>query len=107
MEYRILNTSSRCSAFKNSEDLKVLELSIKSQVKTATLNLQTATQQLNASDVALTASRESWKIETETYNLGAATYLDLQLSYNNYLQAQYNKISNEFSYIVAQYTLLN
>lgn len=91
----------------NSEDLKVLELSIKSQVKAATLNLQTATQQLNASDVALTASRESWRIETETYNLGAATYLDLQLSYNNYLQAQYNKISNEFSYIVAQYALLN
>ena len=91
----------------NNEDLKVLELSIKSQVKTASLNLQTAIQQLDASDAALSASRESWKIETETYNLGAATYLDLQLSYNNYLHAQYNKISNEFSYIVAQYTLLN
>ena len=69
----------------NSEELKALELNIKSQVKTANLNLQTIKEQLDASDVALTASRESWKIETETYNLGAATYLDLQLSYNNYL----------------------
>ncbi|HEX9251801.1 MAG TPA: TolC family protein [Ignavibacteriaceae bacterium] len=91
----------------SNEDLKVLELSIKSQVKTANLNLETTKQQLDASETALTASRESWKIETETYNLGAATYLDLQLSYNNYLQAQYNKISNEFSYIISQYTLLN
>jgi outer membrane protein len=91
----------------SSEDLKILELNIKSQVKTANLNLQTIKQQLDASEAALNASRESWKIETETYNLGAATYLDLQLSYNNYLQAQYNKISNEFSYIVAQYSLLN
>jgi len=91
----------------SGEDLKTLELSIKSQVKTADLNLQTAKQQLDASDVALTSSRESWKIETETYNLGAATYLDLQLSYNNYLQAQYNKISNEYNYLIAYYTLLN
>jgi outer membrane protein len=90
-----------------NEDLMALELEIKSQVKTANLNLQTTKEQLDASDVALTASRESWKIQTETYNLGAATYLDLQLSYNNYLQAQYNRISNEFSYIVSQYALLN
>jgi len=91
----------------SNEDLKALELNIKSEVKTADLNLQTTKQQLDASDIALNASRESWKIQTETYNLGAATYLDLQLSYNNYLQAQYNRISNEFNYIVAQYTLLN
>jgi outer membrane protein len=91
----------------NRQDLKALELSIKSQVKTAHLNLLTAKQQLEASEVALIASKESWKIGTETYRLGAATYLDLQLSYNNYLQAQFNKISNEYSYLVAQYSLLN
>jgi outer membrane protein len=90
-----------------NEDLKTLELNIKSQVKIADLNLQTAKQQLDASDVALTSSRESWKIETETYNLGAATYLDLQLTYNNYLQARYNRISNEYNYLIAYYTLLN
>lgn len=90
-----------------NEDLKTMELNIKSQVKTADLNLQTAKQQLDASEVALTSTRESWKIETETYNLGAATYLDLQLTYNNYLQAQYNKINNDYNYLIAYYTLLN
>jgi outer membrane protein len=90
-----------------SEELKALQLSIKTEVKTADLNLQTIKEQVDASDIALTASRESWKIKTETYNQGAATYLDLQQSYNNYLQAQYNKIYNDFNFILAQYTLLN
>jgi outer membrane protein len=91
----------------NKEDLLALELNIKSQVKTALLNLQTAKQQVDASNVALEASRESWNIETETYKLGAATYIDLQLAYNNYLQAQYNKINTDYNYLIAQYTLLN
>jgi outer membrane protein len=91
----------------NNEDLKALELSIKSQVKTAQLNLQTSKQQVDASNAALAASRESWNIETETYKLGAATYIDLQLAYNNYLQAQYNKINTDYNYFIAQYTLLN
>jgi len=91
----------------NNEELKALELNIKSQVTTTNLDLQTAEQQLAASEVALTASKESWQIKKETYNLGSATYLDLQQAYNNYLQAQYNKISNEYKYLIAQYNLLN
>ena len=91
----------------SDEDLKALELNIKSQVATARLDLETAKKQLDASDVALTATKQSWQIKKETYNLGSATYLDLQLAYNNYLQAQYNKINNEFKYLIAQYTLLN
>jgi|WetSurMetagenome_2_1015567.scaffolds.fasta_scaffold25170_2 outer membrane protein len=94
--------------FQNTnEELKALQLSIKSDVKTADLNLQTIKEQLDASDIALTASKESWKIKTETYNQGAATYLDLQQSYNNYLQAQYNKIFNDYNIVLARYTLLN
>ncbi len=90
-----------------NEDLKALELNIRSQVKSASLDLQTSKEQLEASDKALTASKESWKIKKETYTLGSATYLDLQLAYNNYLQAEYNKVDNEYKYLLAQYTLLN
>ncbi|HVO72788.1 MAG TPA: TolC family protein [Ignavibacteriaceae bacterium] len=90
-----------------NEDLRFLELSIKGQVKTAYLDLQTSKQQVEASGIALTASKESWQIKKETYALGGATYLDLQQAYNNYLQAQYNKISNEFNYLNAYYALLN
>ncbi len=91
----------------NDADLRAVELTIKSEVKMAGLDLQTARQQLAASDAALNASRESWKIKKETYSLGSATFLDLQQAYNNYLQAEYNKINNEYKYIIAQYTLLN
>lgn len=91
----------------SNADLKALELNIISQVSTAHLDLQTAKQQLEASEVALTASRESWQIKKETYNLGSAIYLDLQQAYNYYLQAEYNKINNEYKYLIAQYTLLN
>jgi outer membrane protein len=91
----------------DDEDLKALELNIRGEVKTAELDLQTAKEQLTASDAALNASRESWKIKKETYSLGSATFLDLQQAYNNYLQAEYNKINNEFKYIIAQYGLLN
>lgn len=91
----------------NDADLKALDLSIRSEVKTAALDMQTAKEQLTASDAALNASRESWKIKKETYSLGSATYLDLQQAYNNYLQAEYNKINNEYKYIIAQYGLLN
>jgi len=90
-----------------NEDLSALERSIKSEVKTALLNLQTAKQQVDAANAALEASRESWNIETETYKLSAATYIDLQLAYNNFLQAQYNKINNDYNYLIAYYTLLN
>ncbi len=91
----------------NNEDLKSLELNIKSQVVTNDLSLKTAKEQLDASNLALTASKESWMIATEKYKLGAATYLDLQLAYNNYLQAQYNKINNDYNYLTAYYSLLN
>jgi outer membrane protein len=90
-----------------NEDLKNLELNIDSQVRSARLDLQTARQQLDASDAALKATRESWQIKKETYTLGSITFLDLQLAYNNYLQAEYNKINNDYKYLVAQYTLLN
>lgn len=106
------NTESLIEAAKvlvenNSEDLKNLTLNIESQVRSADLDLQTARQQVDASDAALKASRESWQIKKETYSLGSNTFLDLQLAYNNYLQAQYNKINNDYKYLVAQYTLLN
>lgn len=106
------NTESAIEAAKvnvenNKEDLKILTLNIESQVRSADLDLQTARQQLDASDAALKASRESWQIKKETYTLGSITFLDLQLAYNNYLQAEYNKINNDYKYLVAQYTLLN
>jgi outer membrane protein len=93
---------------KNSnEDLTALERQIKTDVKNAYLDLETAKKQLDVSNTAIISAKESWDAKKETYTLGAATYLDQQLTYNNYLQAVYTNISNQYNYIIAQYTVIS
>ena len=93
---------------KNSnEDLFALERQIKTDVKNAYLDLETARKQLDVSRTSVLSAKESWDAKKETYTLGAATYLDQQLTYNNYLQAVYTSISKQYSYIIAQYTVLS
>ncbi len=90
-----------------NEDLSALERQIKTDVMNAYLDLETATKQLDVSKTALASAKESWDAKKEAYTLGAATYLDQQLAYNNYLQAEYTSISKEYSYINSQFTLLS
>jgi outer membrane protein len=93
---------------KNSiEDLSALERQIKTEVLNAFLDLETARKQLDVSKTALASTKESWDAKKESYTLGAATYLDQQLAYNNYLQAEYTSIAKEYSYINSQFTLLS
>jgi outer membrane protein len=93
---------------KNShEDLTTLERQIKADVKNAFLDLETAKKQLDVSNTAVISAKESWDAKKETYTLGAATYLDQQLTYNNYLQAVYTSISKQYFYINAQFTVLS
>jgi outer membrane protein len=93
---------------KNSnEDLTALERQIKTDVKNAYLDLETARKQLDVSKLAELSAKESWDAKKETYTLGGATYLDQQLTYNNYLQAVYTGISKQYSYIIAQFTVLS
>ena len=93
---------------KNSnEDLTALERQVKTDVMNAYLDLETARKQLDVSKTALASSKESWDAKKESYTLGAATYLDQQLAYNNYLQAEYTSISKEYLYINSQFTLLS
>jgi outer membrane protein len=90
-----------------NEDLNALERQVKTDVKNAYLDLETARKQLDVSKTAVLSAKESWDAKKETYTLGAATYLDQQLAYNNYLQAVYTTISKEYLYINAQYTLMS
>jgi outer membrane protein len=93
---------------KNSnEDLTALERQVRTDVMNSYLDLETARKQLDVSKTALASAKESWNAKKESYTLGAATYLDQQLAYNNYLQAEYTSISKEYSYINAQFTLLS
>jgi outer membrane protein len=90
-----------------NEDLKALERQVKTDVKNAFLDLETARKQLDVSNTAVVSTKESWDAKKESYTLGVSTYLDQQLAYNNYLQAVYTSISKEYLYINAQYTLMS
>jgi outer membrane protein TolC len=93
---------------KNSnEDLTALERQVKTDVMNAHLDLETARKQLDVSKTALASAKESWDAKKESYTLGAATYLDQQLTYNNYLQAEYTSIAKEYLYINSQFNLLS
>lgn len=90
-----------------NQDLLALERTVKSDVKNAFLDLQTVRKQLDVSKIALNSAKENWQIKKQAYELGATTLLDLQQSYNDYLNAGYTEINTEYNYLIKQYQLLN
>ncbi len=91
---------------KNSnEDMSALERQVKSDVKNALLDLQTAKTQLEVSHTALKSAKESWEIKQENYSLGITTFVDLQQTYTVYLQAQSNDIQAQYNFYTKQFAL--
>lgn len=89
------------------EDLTALERQIKSDVKNAVIDLQTAQQQLNVTKVAVKSSKETWSIKRDSYVLGSATFIDQQQAYRDYVQAMNNEIAAESNYTYKQFGLLS
>ncbi|MEW6509114.1 MAG: TolC family protein [Bacteroidota bacterium] len=90
-----------------TEDLNALEKEIKAQVKNTLLDLETAKTQVEVTQKSLVASRMNWNIKSENYELGSATFIELQQSFRDYLQAQNNDIQAQFSYFTKQFELMN
>ena len=90
-----------------NEDLNALERQIKSDLKNAVLDLQTATLQLEVTKAALKSALETWQIKRDSYTLGSATFIDQQPSYRDYVQATNNAIASESNYILKQFGLLS
>ncbi|MFA6978784.1 MAG: TolC family protein [Ignavibacteriaceae bacterium] len=90
-----------------NEDLNALERQIKSDLKNAVLDLQTAELQLQVTKAALKSALETWQIKRDSYTLGSATFIDQQQSYRDYVQATNNAIASESNYILKQFGLLS
>lgn len=90
-----------------NEDLSALERQIKSDLKNAALDLQTARLQLDVTKAALKSALETWQIKRDSYTLGTATFIDQQQSYRDYIQATNNAIASESNYILNQFGLLS
>lgn len=90
-----------------NEDVKALEKEIKAQVKNTLLDLETAKTQVEVTQKSLIAARMNWNIKSENYELGSATFIEMQQSYRDYLQAQNNDIQAQYSYFTKQFELMN
>lgn len=89
------------------EDLSALEKEIKAQVKNILLDLETARTQVEVSNKGLISARMNWNIKSENYELGSATFIEMQQSYRDYLQAQNNDIQAQFNYFTKQFEFMN
>jgi outer membrane protein len=89
------------------EDLNALERQVKSDVKSALLDFQTAALQLDVTKSALLSSKETWEIKRDSYMIGTATYIDQQLSYRDYVQASNNDIASQSNFVFKQFGLLS
>jgi outer membrane protein len=89
------------------EDLNALERQVKSDVKSAFLDFQTAAQQLDVTKSALLSAKETWEIKRDSYLIGTATYIDQQLSYRDYVQASNNDIAAQSNFVYKQFSLLS
>lgn len=90
-----------------TEDLNALEKEIKAQVKNTLLDLETAKIQVEVTQKSLISARMNWNIKSENYELGSATFIEMQQSFRDYLQAQNNDIQAQYSYFTKQFELMN
>ncbi len=90
-----------------NEDLAALERQIKSDVKNAVIDLQTAQLQLSVTKAAVKSSKETWSIKRDSYVIGSATFIDQQQAYRDYVQAMNNEIAAESNYVYKQFGLLS
>ncbi|HOI29320.1 MAG TPA: TolC family protein [Melioribacteraceae bacterium] len=90
-----------------TEDLNALEKEIRAQVKNTLLDLETAKTQVEVTNKSLISARLNWNMKRENYELGSATFIEMQQSYRDYLQAQNNDIQAQYSYFTKQFELMN
>lgn len=89
------------------EDLSAMERQVKSDVKTAVLDVQSAKSQLDVTNSAVKSAKETWEVKKEKFLLGLTTYIEQQQAYRDYVQAVNNQITADCNYLYKQYSLLN
>jgi outer membrane protein len=79
-----------------------LELSIKTEVESALLNLDAAEKQIDIAEKSLFSAEMNYKILKERFDLGSANILELTQANTQYLNAKINQINSIFYYLLAQ-----
>jgi outer membrane protein len=82
------------------EDLSALERLIKIEVKQGYLNLAASKKALEVSNKNVKAAGENRRVNTERYNLGSGTILDVLQADKDYTDALNNKIESTYQFLI-------
>ena len=82
------------------EDLAALERLIKIEVKQGYLNLQASKKALEVSINNVQAAGENRRVNTERYNLGSGTILDVLQADKDYTNALNNRIESTYKFLI-------
>ncbi len=99
--------SAKIIAKNAEEDLRVFERRIKMEISSSYLNLTALKQALEVSNKNVKAAGERRKINTERYNLGSGTILDVLQADKDYTDAVRSSIDAKFKYFSAKDALIN
>jgi outer membrane protein len=86
------------------QNLRKLELQIRLDVETALLNVSSAQQRVRATRKAIEQGKESFRIETERYDLGKGSITDVLDAQSAMLETQtnYYRVLTEYNLALAQ-----
>jgi outer membrane protein len=86
------------------QNLRKLELQIRLDVETALLNVSSAQQRVRATRKAIEQAKESFRIETEKYDLGKGSITDVLDAQSAMLESQtnYYRVLTEYNLALAQ-----
>jgi len=84
------------------QDLEKLELQIRSDIKKAVLDLQTAYKQTEILDRNIASAEQDVKLSEENYRIGYGTLLDLQTAMTKLNGLKIDKINSIYSFLLAE-----
>jgi len=84
------------------QDLTKLELQIRSDIKKAVLDLQTAYKQTEILDRNITAAEQDVKLSEENYRIGYGTLLDLQTANTKLNGLKIDKVNSVYNFLMAE-----
>jgi len=85
-----------------SEDLKLIERQIKSEIKKAVLDLETAYKQIEILETNIVSAEQDKLLSEESYRVGLATILDVQTANTKLNNLRLEKINAVYNFVISK-----
>jgi len=92
----------KVNVLQKQQDLSKLELQIRSDIKKAVIDLQTAYKQAEILDRSIASAEQDVKLSDENYRIGRGTLLDLQTAIVALNSLRINRINAVYGFLLAE-----